>query len=50
MMHYPFDAALCYANFVTTMPKSVESEPTMKFRITKVLRFWVECEFPDYRA
>jgi hypothetical protein len=23
---------------------------TMKFHITKVLRFWVECEFPDYSA
>jgi hypothetical protein len=22
----------------------------MKFYITKVLRFWVECEFPDYGA
>ena len=22
----------------------------MKFRMTKVLRFWVECEFSDYRA
>jgi hypothetical protein len=22
----------------------------MKFRMTKVLRFWVECEFPDYWA
>jgi hypothetical protein len=22
----------------------------MKFRISRILRFWVECEFPDYRA
>jgi len=27
-----------------------ESEPSMQFRITKVLRFWVECDVPDYRA
>jgi hypothetical protein len=31
------------------MSKSVESEPTMKFRMTKVLRFWVECEFDDVK-
>ena len=22
----------------------------MKYRVTKVLRFWVECDVPDYRA
>jgi hypothetical protein len=22
----------------------------MKFRISRILRFWVECEFPEYRA
>jgi hypothetical protein len=27
------------------MPKSVESEPTMNFRMTKVLRFWVDVEY-----
>ena len=32
------------------MPKSVEPKATMKFRMTKALRFWVECDVPDYRA
>jgi hypothetical protein len=32
------------------MPKSVEPEATMKLRMTMALEFWVECEFPDYRA
>jgi hypothetical protein len=32
------------------MPKSVESEPTMKIRMTKALRFCVECDVPDYKA
>jgi hypothetical protein len=32
------------------MPKSVEPEAIMKFRMSKVLRFWVECELPDYQA
>jgi len=22
----------------------------MKIRMSRILRFWVECEFPDYRA
>jgi hypothetical protein len=38
---------LRYANFATATPKSAESEPTMKFHMTKVL---VECDVPDYRA
>jgi hypothetical protein len=32
------------------MPKVVEPNATKKFRMSKCLRFWVECEFPDYRA
>jgi hypothetical protein len=26
-------------------PKSVESEPTMKFRMSRVIRFWVDVEY-----
>jgi hypothetical protein len=45
---YPPDCLA--ANFAAAMLKSVEPEPTMKFRMSRILRFWVECEFPDYRA
>jgi hypothetical protein len=31
------------------MPKSVGAEATMKFRMSKCLRFWVECEFDDVK-
>jgi hypothetical protein len=28
----------------------LDEEASMKYRMTKVLRFWVECDVPDYRA
>jgi len=31
------------------MPKSVESEATMKFRMSKCLRFWVDVEYDDVK-
>jgi hypothetical protein len=31
------------------MPKSVEREATMKFRMTEVLRFWVDVEYDDVK-
>jgi hypothetical protein len=39
-----------HANFRSAMPKSVEPQPTMKIRMSRILRFWVECDVPDYRA
>jgi hypothetical protein len=27
------------------MPKSIESESTMKFRMSRILRFWVDVEY-----
>jgi hypothetical protein len=26
------------------------TEAGMKFRMSRILRFWIECELPDYRA
>jgi hypothetical protein len=37
------------ANFATAMPKSVESEPTMKLRMSRILRFWVDVEYEDVK-
>jgi hypothetical protein len=31
------------------MPKSVEPDGTMKFRMSRILKFWVECEFDDVK-
>jgi hypothetical protein len=31
------------------MPKSVEPEATMKFRMTKVLWFWIDVEYEDVK-
>jgi hypothetical protein len=31
------------------MPKSVEAEPTMKFRMSRILRFWVDVEYDDIK-
>jgi hypothetical protein len=31
------------------MPKSVEPEATMKFRISRILRFWVDVEYENIR-
>jgi hypothetical protein len=31
------------------MPKSVESEPTMKFRMSRILRFWIDVEHEDIK-
>jgi hypothetical protein len=30
------------------MSKLVESVPNMQFHMTTAIRFWVECELPDY--
>ena len=31
------------------MAKSVEAEPTMKFRMSRILRFWVDVEYDDIK-
>jgi hypothetical protein len=41
----------CFAaNFVTAMPKSVAPEATMKCRMSKCPRFWVDVEYDDIKS
>jgi hypothetical protein len=42
--------ASSYANFIAATSCGLDEEASMKFPVTKVLWFWVECDVPDYRA
>jgi len=40
-----FDCELRLALISTATPKSAEPEPNMKFRMSRILRFWVDVEY-----